>query len=194
MRVATVFGPDEMRIEKKPVPLCPSDSMLIKVESCAICGSDLKIYKTGDFCSQYPIVLGHEIAWTVEEAGSGIDEYYEGERVCVAPGHGCGECKYCRMGFSNMCVDPNPSIGYASDGGFAQFMVPPPNVVKLRFVNPIPRDSPSITHLCQKYWRAASMLMKTVRYMRTMWCSFLVQVRLGAFIRFFQRYVVLKRY
>ncbi len=38
-----------------------------------------------------------------------------------------------------MCLEPRPSIGYASDGGFAQFMVPPPNVVKLGFVNPIPQ-------------------------------------------------------
>ncbi len=96
MRAATIFGRGEMRIEEKPVPACPFDSMLIKVESCAICGSDLKIYRMGDFRSRYPIILGHEIAGVIEEVGSGSVGYYEGERVCVAPGHGCGECKYCR--------------------------------------------------------------------------------------------------
>jgi L-iditol 2-dehydrogenase len=122
----------------KPVPEPGNDSLLIKVEACAICGSDVRIYRKGDARAHYPIVIGHEIAGVVVKVGKDVQGYQEGQRVCVAPGHGCGKCRYCLSGHSNVCIDPRPSIGYASDGGFAEYMVPPPNVVELGFVNPIP--------------------------------------------------------
>lgn len=138
MKAATIFDKGDMRIIEKSVPECTPESLLIQVEACAICGSDLRIYKRGDARARYPIIIGHEIAGTVVEVGRHVNGYREGERVCVAPGHGCGECRYCKAGHSNVCIDPHPSVGYASDGGFAQYMVPPSNVVKLGFVNRIP--------------------------------------------------------
>ncbi len=138
MKAASVVSPGNLRIIEKPVKACPPDSMLIKVEACTICGTDLRIYKKGDPRARYPIVIGHEIAGTIAEVGKALQGYSEGESVCVAPGHGCGECKYCVSGHSTVCLNSHPSIGFASDGGFAQYMVPPPNVVKLGFVNRIP--------------------------------------------------------
>ncbi|MCX6089380.1 MAG: alcohol dehydrogenase catalytic domain-containing protein [Candidatus Atribacteria bacterium] len=145
MKVASVVSLGQIMITEKPIPACPPDSMLVQVESCAICGSDLRIYKKGDARARYPIVIGHEIAGTIRELGREVWGYQVGERVCIAPGHGCGECKYCLSGHSNVCIHPRPSIGYASDGGFAQYMVPPANVVKLGFVNAIP-DGLSFDH------------------------------------------------
>ncbi len=138
MLSAQVESLGEMRLVEKPIPVPNDDSLLIKVEACAICGSDVRIFRKGDARARYPIVIGHEIAGTVVQVGRNVTGFAEGDRVCAAPGHGCGECRYCRTGHSNVCIHPCPSIGYASDGGFAEYMVPPPNVVKLGFVNPIP--------------------------------------------------------
>ena len=138
MLAAQVEAIGKFGFVQKPVPEPGPDSMLIKVEACAICGSDVRIYRKGDSRAHYPIVIGHEIAGVVIKVGKDVKGYSEGQRVCVAPGHGCGKCRYCLTGHSNVCIDPRPSIGYASDGGFAEYMVPPPNVVQLGFVNPIP--------------------------------------------------------
>lgn len=138
MFVAQVKSLGRMELAQKPVPDPTDDSILVKVKSCAICGSDVRIFRKGDLRASYPIVIGHEIAGVVEAAGKNVEGLREGDRVCVAPGHGCGECKYCLSGHSNVCINPKPSIGYASDGGFAEYMVPPENVVRLGFVNKIP--------------------------------------------------------
>jgi L-iditol 2-dehydrogenase len=140
MKAAQVFNRGNMQVTEKPVPSCPPDSLLIKVEACAICGSDVRIFKKGDSRAAFPIVIGHEIAGRIVEVGSRLKDFTAGERVCVAPGHGCGECRYCLSGNSNVCINPHLSIGYALDGGFAEYMVPPSNVVALGFVNRIPRE------------------------------------------------------
>ncbi len=145
MLSAQVESLGQMRLVEKPIPVPGDNSLLIKVEACAICGSDVRIFRRGDSRARYPIVIGHEIAGTVVKVGKNVKGLSEGDRVCAAPGHGCGECRYCRTGHSNVCINPCPSIGYASDGGFAQYMVPPPNVVKLGFVNRIP-DGVSFDH------------------------------------------------
>jgi L-iditol 2-dehydrogenase len=78
-----------------------------------------------------------ERSWNWEKERKG---YRVGERVCIAPGHGCGKCKYCKAGMGNVCIHPMPSVGYASSGGFAQYIVPPLNVVENGFVNEIPEN------------------------------------------------------
>jgi len=138
MLAAQVESLGKMGLVEKPIPEPRDDSLLIKVEACAICGSDVRIYSKGDSRARYPIVIGHEIAGVVTAVGKNVKGFAEGDRVCAAPGHGCGKCRYCLTGHSNVCADPCPSIGYASDGGFAEYMVPPENVVALGFVNKIP--------------------------------------------------------
>lgn len=128
-----------MRLFQEPVPKPGEESLLVRVRACAICGSDVRIFRKGDARAKYPIVIGHEIAGVVEAVGKNAKKgFKEGDRICVAPGIGCGECKYCRSGHSNVCINPCPPIGYASDGGFAEYMVPPDNVMRLGFVNKIP--------------------------------------------------------
>ncbi|MCX6992859.1 MAG: alcohol dehydrogenase catalytic domain-containing protein, partial [Kiritimatiellaeota bacterium] len=136
--VAQVENIGQMGLAEKPVPEPSHDSLLVKVEACAICGSDVRIFRKGDARAKYPRVIGHEIAGVAVKVGKNVAGIKAGDRVCVAPGHGCGECRYCRTGHSNVCINPCPSVGYASDGGFAEYMVPPPNVVRLGFVNKIP--------------------------------------------------------
>ena len=140
MKAAVVEKLGVINIREVPEPKILSESMLIKVEACAICGSDIRIFRKGDPRATLPRIIGHEIAGVIEKLGLRVMKYKIGDRVTVAPGHGCGKCKYCLNGMGNVCINPQPSVGYASSGGFAQYIVPPVNVVKNGFVNQIPEN------------------------------------------------------
>lgn len=140
MLAARVYGQNDLRLEQVPVPRVLPGSILIRVEACAICGTDLRIYQKGDYRAAYPVTTGHEIAATVVEVAPGVTAAKVGDRVCVAPGHGCGHCRMCLAGQPNVCQDPHPSLGYKLDGGFAQYMAVPEHIFRLGFVNPIPQE------------------------------------------------------
>lgn len=142
MKAAVVEALGILVVKDVPDPELIPESVLIRVEACAVCGSDLRIFRKGDPRATLPRIIGHEIAGTVEAVGSGTAGFAVGDRVAVAPGHGCGVCRWCRAGMGNVCVDPRPSIGYASSGGFAELIVPPANVVANGFVNRIPDGVP----------------------------------------------------
>lgn len=138
MLAAVVYGQNDLRLERVEIPQVMPGSILIKVEACAICGTDMRIYKKGDYRAQYPVITGHEIAGTVVEMAEGVSGIKVGDRVCVAPGHGCGHCKMCLARQPNVCLTPYPSLGYKLNGGFAQYMAVPEHIFRLGFVNPIP--------------------------------------------------------
>lgn len=138
MKAAVVHAKNDLRVEEVPMPDVPAGSIRIKVEACAICGTDVRIYRRGDHRAEYPVIVGHEIAATVDAVAPGVSRVHEGDRVCVAPGHGCGECRMCRAGHPNVCTSPFPSLGYKVNGGFAEYMAVPENIFRLGFVNPIP--------------------------------------------------------
>ena len=139
MSAGVVEAIGEIRVREVPQPELLDESLTIKVHACAICGSDVRIFTKGDPRATLPRIIGHEIAGEVVEVGARLDASYRvGDRVCVAPIHGCGQCKYCQSGKGNVCTNPQPSIGYASSGGFAQYIVPPESVVRAGGVNRIP--------------------------------------------------------
>lgn len=138
MKAAVVHAKGDLRLEERPIPEVPPGSIRVKVEACAICGTDLRIYRKGDHRASYPVVVGHEIAGTVDAVADGVTSVRVGQRVCVAPGHGCGRCRMCRSGHPNVCLQPYPSLGYKVDGGFEEYMAVPENIFRLGFVNPIP--------------------------------------------------------
>jgi len=138
MKASRVYGINDMRVETVERPDAPDGSILVKVRSCAICGTDRRIYKRGDFRAGYPVIPGHEIAGEIAEVSRGLEGYKTGERVCVAPGHGCGTCVACLKGRPNVCADPHPSLGYKLNGGFAEYIAVPEHILRLGFVNKIP--------------------------------------------------------
>ena len=138
MKAAVVRNKGDLRIEDVPKPEVPKGSVRVRVQACAICGTDLRIYRRGDHRAEYPVILGHEIAGVVDAIDAGITGIQPGQRVCVAPGHGCGGCRMCRRGYPNVCTSPCPSLGYRVNGGFAEYMAVPENIFRLGFVNLIP--------------------------------------------------------
>ncbi len=140
MKAAVIHGIGQLTLEERPVPDVPAGSIRVRVKSCAICGTDLRIFRKGDHRAAYPVVPGHEIAGIVDAVAPGITEVKVGDRVCVAPGHGCGACAMCRGNQTNVCLSRFPSLGYKVDGGFEEYLAVPENIFRLGFVNRIPDD------------------------------------------------------
>lgn len=138
MRAAVFYGPEDLRLEERPQPKPKEDELLIAVGGCAICGSDLRTYRYGARNISRPVVIGHEIAGTVVEAGP-LTGWRAGERVAVAPAIPCCDCRYCRRGQPTMC-DKLRLIGYEYDGGFADYMIVPWSAVRAGCVNRIPEN------------------------------------------------------
>jgi L-idonate 5-dehydrogenase len=108
MRGVVIHGPKDLRVEEiAAMPLGPRD-VRVRIEAGGICGSDLHYYHHGGFGTvrlQEPMALGHEIAGTIEQVGSEVSLVTQGMRVAVNPSQPCNECRYCRAGQHNQCLD-----------------------------------------------------------------------------------------
>jgi L-iditol 2-dehydrogenase len=137
VKVARFYAPGDIRIEEAPEPSPKAGELKIKVHNTSTCGTDLKIFRHGHHHIDPPRVIGHEIAGEVVEAGEGVSGWEEGARVQVIAAIPCGDCAECRRGRMTVC--PNQlSMGYHFDGGFAEYMIIPENVLKVDGVNRIP--------------------------------------------------------
>lgn len=129
MQAAVLYGPDDLRLEYRPVPEAVPGSVVLKVDACAICGSDLRILKHGNPRIDQPRIIGHEVAGTVVDVGQGVDKFKIGDRVSVGADVPCGQCHHCINGHANNC-DVNLAVGYQFDGGFAEYIRLEPVVVQ----------------------------------------------------------------
>ena len=132
MRAAVYYNNTDIRIEEMPVPKIGGDELLVRVESSGICGSDvMEWYRI----KKAPLVLGHEIAGTVVEAGKNVKRFKVDDRVFVAHHVPCNTCRYCLAGQYSLC-DTLRSTNF-DPGGFAEFIrVPPINVDRGTFIFP----------------------------------------------------------
>jgi len=124
MRVAVYYNNRDIRIEERPVPRIGPGEILVRMEASGICGSDvMEWYRIG----KAPLVLGHEIAGTIVEAGEGAGEFKPGDRVFVSHHVPCNSCRYCEAGQYSLC-ETLRSTNF-DPGGFAEFIrVPRINV------------------------------------------------------------------
>ena len=144
MKAAVLEEVGRLDIRDIPRPECDPDGLLLQVGACAVCGTDVKVYRHGHRLIVPPRVTGHELAGAVVEVGRNVRNYAEGDRVAVAPAVPCGECRMCRRNIHGMC-DNLTAIGYHYDGGFAEFMAVPPVAVRNGCVNKLP-DGLSVEH------------------------------------------------
>jgi propanol-preferring alcohol dehydrogenase len=115
-----------LEIEEAEIPSPAPGEVLIKVEACGVCHSDLHIAE-GDWTTllkiiKKPLIPGHEVVGRVVEKGEGVSRLEVGDRVGVAWVHWtCGECEMCREGRENLCKK-QMITGATVDGGYAEFM------------------------------------------------------------------------
>ncbi len=96
----------------------------LQVEAAGICGTDLHIHD-GEYASQPPVTMGHEVSGTVFEVGEGVTGWRPGDRVTTETFFSvCGRCRYCRGGQPNLCPERH-SIGSGANGGFARYLMVP---------------------------------------------------------------------
>jgi L-iditol 2-dehydrogenase len=122
-------APGKLEVKDNAIPDVVKGSILVKIESCAVCGSDLRIFNDGNPRIKPPRIIGHEISGEVIAIGEGVSNYKIGDMISTGADIPCGQCEHCLNGRSN-CCDINYAIGYQFDGGFSQYMLLDPLVVK----------------------------------------------------------------
>lgn len=106
-----------------PVPELGPRDVMINVDACGVCGSDLASYAHGHYVATGQ-VMGHEIAGRIAALGREHAELPIGQRVAVRPMRTCGECSYCLAGNTHLCGETGGrSLGYGVSGGFAEQIV-----------------------------------------------------------------------
>ena len=107
------------------VPEPGPGEVLVRVEVCGVCRTDLHVVE-GELAPQRAeIVPGHQVVGRVARCGSGVTTWQTGDRVGIAWLHGtCGTCRFCARGDENLCLDPR-FTGWHANGGFAEYAVAP---------------------------------------------------------------------
>jgi len=141
MRVARFYAPGDLRVEEIPKPEPGPGELLMRVRACATCGTDVKIFNFGHHHIVPPRVMGHEVAGEVEALGQGTQGFSPGDRVQLIAAIPCGECFECRNRSMSICANQE-SIGYHYDGGFAEWLVVPAKVLKVKGLNLIREGLP----------------------------------------------------
>ncbi len=125
MKAAVYYGQEDVRIEERPKPEPGPNQLVVKIDYCGICGTDVESYKHG-FPIQPEIVFGHENIGTVVSVGDGVDGFDVGDRLLCGPPTHCEEnCPSCQRGETNICLYGFPrtaGIG-GPDGGYAEYLL-----------------------------------------------------------------------
>jgi propanol-preferring alcohol dehydrogenase len=112
-----------LRLVEIPIPKPAANQVLIHIEACGVCRTDLHIIDGELPYPTLPLIPGHEIVGTVAALGKDVEQFHLGDRVGVPwLGWTCGECRYCQIGQENLC-DQALFTGYTLPGGYAEFTV-----------------------------------------------------------------------
>jgi L-iditol 2-dehydrogenase len=123
----------KLELADLPRPAPGPEEVLVQVAACGICGSDVHGYDGSSGRRIPPIVMGHEAAGIVAEAGSSVTEFHRGDRVTFDSTVYCGDCDYCRRGEANLC-DFRQVVGvscgdYRRAGAFAEYVLVPQRIL-----------------------------------------------------------------
>ena len=137
MKALRFYAPEDVRLEDIPEPVCGPGEVKLRIRNCSTCGTDVKILHNGHQNLTPPRTIGHEIAGEVVDVGDGVTGWQVGDRAQVIAAVPCGECYECRKGWMAVCQNQT-SVGYQYEGGFAEYMIVPREVLKVDGLNRIP--------------------------------------------------------
>jgi 2-desacetyl-2-hydroxyethyl bacteriochlorophyllide A dehydrogenase len=125
MKAVVIEKPHQLTVTTIEDPTPGSGDVVVKVEACGICGTDIHVLE-GDFApTRYPIVPGHEFCGEVVAVGSEVGEVRVGDFVAVDPSLFCGRCYFCQLGRGNLCENWNAIGVGAAYGASAEFVRAP---------------------------------------------------------------------
>jgi L-iditol 2-dehydrogenase len=150
MAALVVRAPMQFSVERLPVPELPAGGLLVRVQACGLCGSDLRTLRFGHRRVTFPFTIGHEVAARVERAGPDYrGPFGPGDQLAVGPLAYCGACQNCLEGRHELCEDQR-EIGQAWPGGFAEFLALPEPVLRLGNVQRAPEGlDPALVTLAE---------------------------------------------
>ena len=135
MKALIFEKPGSIRVEERPVPEIGEGEVLLKVGAASVCASDIRVYK-GEKKAKAGVIPGHEMAGAIAAVGEGVEGIAEGDRVVICPILACGECYFCLIGKRNRCLK-RLTLGYDEDGGLAQYVRIPQQLVNMGHVIPM---------------------------------------------------------
>ena len=123
----------ELEVTDLPKPEIGPDDVLVRVSACGICGSDVHGLDGSSGRRIPPLVMGHEAAGVITDAGRNVKEWKAGDRVTFDSTVSCGRCHFCRRGDINLC-DNRQVLGvscgdYRRNGAFAEYVAVPQNIL-----------------------------------------------------------------
>lgn len=144
MGAAIFHGPNKITIEEIQIP---TKGIILKVNACAVCGYDARVFRNGHSKVKPPIILGHEICgevlervFTCEETNMArLGTIEAGTRVVVCPIIPCLTCGYCLNGNYNLCLYLK-EIGSTVNGGFAEYVYIPDQTIKIDGLVEVPAN------------------------------------------------------
>lgn len=143
--VVPIFGGEgRLAFEPRPIPrLTAPDDVLVRIEACGICGTDLNILAVPPAHKATPgIIIGHEGVGIVAMVGDAASGLQPGDRVVIANRLTCGHCATCRRGLDNQCTNYQ-TIGTTVDGAFAPYLAAPARAL-WRISPTVPRDDAAL--------------------------------------------------
>lgn len=128
MKSWRLYRPDilsdaDFHLEERPVPQPRAGQVLIEVQVCGVCHTDLHTVEGDITPPDYPITPGHQVVGRIAALGEGVTTWRVGQRVGLPWLYAaCGECEFCRRGEENLCPQAR-FTGFHADGGYAEFML-----------------------------------------------------------------------
>ncbi len=124
-------GPGHVALAERAEPEAIAGHVVVDVVAAGICGTDVHIFD-GEYASQPPVTMGHEVSGVVADLGEGVDLSWGGARIVTETYFStCGRCRWCREARINLCPERR-SIGSFVDGGFApRLLVPARNLHRI---------------------------------------------------------------
>jgi D-arabinose 1-dehydrogenase-like Zn-dependent alcohol dehydrogenase len=137
-RVRTPDAAEDVRVDEVPVPDPGPAEVLVRVDACGVCASDLHVVQgVTPHGPQLPQILGHEPAGTIAAVGAEVTDWQPGDRVAILMARPCGTCGACSVGRENLCVTLTVP-GVDADGAMAGYALANPSVLV-----PIPPGVPA---------------------------------------------------